>query len=67
MGLHPDALASVITHRASRVVYVSCNPATFARDLGEFLKNGYELRSVQPVDLFPHTAHVELVALLQRK
>lgn len=67
MGLHPSALSAIITHRAEKVVYVSCNPATFARDLGEFLKNGYELRTVQPVDMFPHTAHIELVALLQRK
>lgn len=67
VGLHPDALAAIITHRPRKIVYVSCNPATFARDLGEFLKNGYELRTVQPVDMFPHTAHIELVALLQRK
>jgi 23S rRNA (uracil1939-C5)-methyltransferase len=67
VGLHPQALSAVITHRPEKVVYVSCNTATFARDLGEFLKNGYELRTVQPVDMFPHTAHIELVALLQRK
>lgn len=67
VGLHPDALSAIITHRAEKVVYVSCNASTFARDLGEFLKNGYELRTVQPVDMFPHTAHIELVALLQRK
>lgn len=67
MGLHPQALEAVISHRAKKVVYVSCNAATFARDLGEFLKNGYELRTVQPVDMFPHTAHIELVALLHRK
>jgi 23S rRNA (uracil1939-C5)-methyltransferase len=67
VGLHPDALAAIITHRPQKIVYVSCNPATFARDLGEFLKNGYELRTIQPVDMFPHTAHIELVALLQRK
>jgi 23S rRNA (uracil1939-C5)-methyltransferase len=67
VGLHPDALESVITHRPEKIVYVSCNAATFARDLGEILKNGYELRTVQPVDMFPHTAHIELVALLHRK
>ena len=67
VGLHPQALESIITHRAEKVVYVSCNASTFARDLGEFLKHGYELRTVQPVDMFPHTAHIELVALLQRK
>lgn len=66
-GLHPDARQAVIDHNAQKVVYVSCNTATFARDLGEFLKAGYELRTVQPVDLFPHTAHIETVALLQKK
>ena len=67
VGLHPQALQAVIAHRSEKVVYVSCNTATFARDLGEFLRNGYELRTVQPVDMFPHTAHIELVALLHRK
>nr|WP_252504474.1 23S rRNA (uracil(1939)-C(5))-methyltransferase RlmD [Sporosarcina sp. Marseille-Q4943] len=47
-----------------RIVYVSCNPDTFATDTAELLQFGYTLKSVQPVDLFPHTVHVELVALL---
>lgn len=67
VGLHPQALESIISHRAEKIVYVSCNVSTFARDLGVLLKNGYDLRTVQPVDMFPHTAHIELVALLQRK
>jgi 23S rRNA (uracil1939-C5)-methyltransferase len=67
VGLHPQALDAVITHRPEKIVYVSCNTATFARDLGALLKSGYELRTVQPVDMFPHTAHIELVASLQRK
>lgn len=66
-GLHPAARDAVIDHKPEKVVYVSCNTATFARDLGGFLNAGYELRTVQPVDLFPHTAHIETVALLQRK
>lgn len=66
-GLHPKARESVIAHNPDRVVYVSCNTATFARDLADFLKTGYELRSVQPVDLFPHTAHIETVSVLQKK
>ncbi|MDD4628760.1 MAG: 23S rRNA (uracil(1939)-C(5))-methyltransferase RlmD [Candidatus Peribacteraceae bacterium] len=66
-GLHPDARDAVIAHKPDKIVYVSCNIATFARDLGEFLKSGYELRTVQPVDLFPHTAHIEAVSLLQKK
>ena len=66
-GLHPKARDAVLEHKPDRIVYVSCNTATFARDLGEFLKGGYELRTVQPVDLFPHTAHIETVALLKKK
>ncbi|MFA7682460.1 MAG: 23S rRNA (uracil(1939)-C(5))-methyltransferase RlmD, partial [Candidatus Peribacteraceae bacterium] len=66
-GLHPKAHSAVIAHSPEKIVYVSCNTATFARDLGEFLKGGYELRSVQPVDMFPHTAHIETVAVLQKK
>ncbi|MBI3618470.1 23S rRNA (uracil(1939)-C(5))-methyltransferase RlmD [Candidatus Peregrinibacteria bacterium] len=66
-GLHPRARDAILEHTPGKIVYVSCNTATFARDLGDFLKAGYELRTVQPVDLFPHTAHIETVALMQRK
>lgn len=66
-GLHPRALEAVIAHDPRRIVYVSCNTATLARDLGGFLKAGYDLRTVQPVDMFPHTAHIETVSVLQRK
>ncbi|QPC48308.1 23S rRNA (uracil(1939)-C(5))-methyltransferase RlmD [Mangrovibacillus cuniculi] len=48
-----------------RIVYVSCNPDTFATDITELLPFGYKLKKVQPVDLFPHTFHVEVVALLE--
>jgi 23S rRNA (uracil1939-C5)-methyltransferase len=50
----------------SRVVYVSCNPATQARDLA-LMADHYRLDRCQPVDMFPHTQHVENVALLLRK
>ncbi len=66
-GLHPKARDAILAHDPEKIVYVSCNTATFARDLGGFLKNGYELRTVQPVDLFPHTAHIETVSVLQKK
>lgn len=66
-GLHPAAKDAILAHAPRQIVYVSCNTATFARDLGGFLQKGYELRSVQPVDMFPHTAHIETVSVLQKK
>ncbi len=50
--------------RPARVVYVSCNPETLARDLAEASAHGYLVESLQPVDMFPHTPHVETVAVL---
>ena len=49
-----------------RIVYVSCNPATLARDLVHFKERGYEAQYVQPVDMFSMTAHVETVVLMSR-
>lgn len=51
--------------KPKRVVYVSCNPGTLARDLQVLEDGGYETREVRPVDMFPHTNHVECVALLE--
>jgi len=66
-GLHPQAREAVIAHDPEKIVYVSCNTSTFVRDLADFLKAGYELRTVQPVDMFPHTSHIETVSVLQKK
>lgn len=66
-GLHPKALKRIIAMAPARLLYISCNPATFARDASEFAKSGYELSPVQPVDMFPHTMHIELVCLLLRR
>lgn len=61
-GMHPKALDSMLNLGARTIVYVSCNPSNLARDGREICRNGYRLVSVQPVDMFPHTAHVESVA-----
>jgi 23S rRNA (uracil1939-C5)-methyltransferase len=50
----------------SRAIYVSCNPEALARDLQSIARCGYTIQSVQPVDMFPHTAHVEAVVVLAR-
>ena len=79
-GLHPDVvmldpprkgcdeatLSAVVTMSPRRVVYVSCNPATAARDAAWLEQNGYHAEKVQPVDLFPRTKHCETVVLLSK-
>lgn len=61
----PGLAGAVGTLKPRRVVYVSCNPATLARDVAAVAQHGYALRSVQAVDLFPRTWHVEAVAVLE--
>lgn len=64
-GLDPQGLASLIKLGAKRIVYVSCNPATLARDLRILEDSGYKTKRIQPVDMFPQTYHVESVTELQ--
>jgi 23S rRNA (uracil1939-C5)-methyltransferase len=65
-GMHADVVQQVMVLGPRKIVYVSCNPATMARDL-VLLKEAYDAVEVQPVDMFPHTFHIEAVALLNRK
>ncbi|MCS7178139.1 MAG: class I SAM-dependent RNA methyltransferase [Anaerolineae bacterium] len=62
-GLSPEALERLIAARPARLVYVSCDPATLARDARRLRASGYHLEKVQPVDMFPQTYHVETVSL----
>ena len=66
-GLHPKTVQAVLALSPKKIVHVSCNPATLARELEEFCRSDYMLGRVQPVDMFPHTAHIEVVAELIRK
>ena len=66
-GCDPHVIDEVARLGPRRVVMISCNPATMARDVALFAEKGYLARHIQPVDLFPRTAHVESVALLEKK
>jgi 23S rRNA (uracil1939-C5)-methyltransferase len=65
-GFHPKALQTLAALGPARLVYVSCNPSTLARDLGDLVRQGYRLEWVEPVDMFPQTPHIEAVARLRR-
>ena len=66
-GCSPQFLRSLLTLAPNRIVYVSCNPETLARDLYTLVKGGYKVRKIQPVDMFPWTGHVESVVCLTRR
>jgi len=65
-GCDEKLLDTIVAMKPERVVYVSCNPATLARDLRILEDGGYRTVEVQPVDMFPHTSHVECVTLMSR-
>ncbi|WP_132079306.1 23S rRNA (uracil(1939)-C(5))-methyltransferase RlmD [Anaerospora hongkongensis] len=66
-GCEPKVLETFVKMKPERIVYVSCNPASLARDLAILSEQGYQTMEIQPVDMFPHTHHVECCVWLKRK
>ena len=60
-------LQSLVKLSPARVVYISCNPETLARDLSYLTRNGYRVKRIQPVDMFPYTSHVETIVCLDKR
>ncbi len=65
-GCEERVLQTFVKLNVPRIVYVSCNPSTLARDLKYLVNRGYKVKEIQPVDMFPHTYHIECVALMSR-
>ena len=65
-GMDAAAIKAICGMAPERIAYVSCNPATLARDIRVFNEYGYELKKATAVDMFPRTSHVETVVLLSR-
>ena len=66
IGMHPKAMKKLLEISPRRLIYISCNPATFARDARELVEAGYSLRKLTPFDMFPHTMHIELVSRFEK-
>ena len=64
--MHPDMTEHIPTLKASKIVYVSCNPTTQARDAKVLSENGYRVDRAVMVDMFPHTPHIETVVLFEK-
>ena len=65
-GLHKNMLKSLPKFKANKIIYVSCNPTTQARDIVQLIHWGWKLESMTLIDMFPHTPHIETVALLKK-
>ncbi|MCP3925974.1 MAG: 23S rRNA (uracil(1939)-C(5))-methyltransferase RlmD [Desulfobacterales bacterium] len=66
VGMHKNVVKQVLKMAPEKIVYVSCNPSTLARDI-DLMKDDYDVIEMQPVDMFPHTYHIEVVAKLRKK
>ncbi|MBT7461129.1 MAG: 23S rRNA (uracil(1939)-C(5))-methyltransferase RlmD, partial [Waddliaceae bacterium] len=66
-GLDEDAIANILRLRPKKIVYISCNPKTQAKNVADIVAEGYSLTSIQPIDQFPHTPHIENIVIADRK
>jgi len=66
-GLHPNVINNIISLLPPKIIYVSCNPSTQARDVKLFIENKYKVFDIQPIDMFPHTPHIECIITLKNK
>lgn len=66
-GMHKKVISTILSLKPERIIYVSCNPSTLARDLKDLCEKDYLLQKIQPIDMFPQTYHIESVARLIRK
>jgi 23S rRNA (uracil1939-C5)-methyltransferase len=66
-GMNPKTIEDILQLKPAKIVYISCNPSTQARDIQMLAEGGYELKKINPVDMFPHTYHIENIALLLLK
>lgn len=65
-GTHPKTIKHLLKLKAPKIVYVSCNPSILARDLNILCESMYKIKDIQPVDMFPHTPHIEVVTVLEK-
>ena len=63
-GIHNKTLADIMSFNPKKILYVSCNPSTQARDVSILKDNNYLVKDIQPIDMFPHTPHIENITLL---
>lgn len=66
-GSTPEFLEAACQLAPQRIVYISCNPATQARDVRQLVEGGYEIKAIRPVDMFPHTNHIESIVMLEKQ
>ncbi len=67
VGVHPKALQKILRYGAPEIIYISCNPRSLAENLIDVQKSGYKIEKVKCMDMFPHTPHVECIALIQKE